>query len=320
MFERKFAPKVASRSKTMYNVHVRPRSNHDITTFGIELEIVNDGTVTTAQIADAIRANGVDCNAEGYGHTTRRYWKVVTDATPGMGTNGQRDGFEIVSPVLDPRQGDGCWTEIMAVCNALNTLGVTVNKSCGFHVHLHVANMNPKNVAAFVAKYVRNEHFIDLAMPKSRRLSNNQFCRSNLGYSVATDPAAYMAQVNECLNRLRTVRTFDDLRRAVHNGQDRYVKINMMAFSRQGTIEIRQAAGTTNAEKVCMWVRFMMSMLRECERSAYFRSMTHYLLTADRAWGSLWRLDDRPATMWFLRRMRKFMSLEGIDAEAAVIA
>jgi hypothetical protein len=283
----------------------------DMTTFGIEIEIVNDGNVTQSQIAAAITANGVQCNVENYTHNTPRNWKVVTDASC---------GFEVVSPVLDPRNGDGCWTEIMAVCNALNALGVKVNKNCGLHVHLHVANMNPRNVAAFVAKYVRNEHFIDLAMPKSRRLSNNRFCRSNLGYSVATDPTAYMAQVNECLARLRTVRTFDDLRRQTHNGQDRYVKVNMMAFSRQGTIEIRQSAGTTNAEKICMWVRFLQSMLREANQSAYFRSMTHYLLTADRAWGSLWRLDDRPATMWFLKRMRKFMTLEGIDAEDAVIA
>jgi hypothetical protein len=282
-----------------------------MTTFGIELEIVNDGRYTREQIAAAIRANGVNCHAEGYSHNTPRGWKIVTDGSV-SGSNGV-NGFEIVSPILDPRNGTGCYDQIMAVCNALNSLGIKVNKSCGFHVHLHVANMTPKAVAAFCARYIRNEHFIDQSMPKSRRASENRYTRSNIAVHVPTDPAAYMTAVNNTIARLRTVTTFDDLRTKLHNGQDRYVKLNMHAFSRQGTIEVRHGAGTTNAEKVCMWVRFLLSLLAMSQTSPYVRSMTHYCLTADRAWGSFWRLNDRPAAMWILRRMKKFMTEEGLN-------
>jgi hypothetical protein len=278
------------------------------TTFGIEIEFVNDGTYTQAQIASEIRSAGVDIRAEGYNHDTRPHWKLTTDATGGMGTNGQRTGFEIVSPILDPRNGDRCWNEIIIICNVLNRLGIKVNKSCGLHVHLDVSRLTPKKAASLAARYIRNEHFIDMAMPKSRRGNANYYCQSSTMHTInpAIDPVGYMTATNATLTQLRNVTRMTDIVRILNPYANRYRKINMVAFSRQGTMEFRQAAGTTNSKKIIMWVRFLLALYGEAERTSYVRSLTTIKLTSVQAQGTFWRMTDRAAGTWFLNRIRKF--------------
>jgi hypothetical protein len=91
-------------------------------TFGVEIEI--RATLDREQIARALQAANINAAAESYNHSTRPYWKVITDSSC---------GYEIVSPVLRGEQGLG---ELAKVCQILTDLGCQVNRSCGLHVHI----------------------------------------------------------------------------------------------------------------------------------------------------------------------------------------
>ena len=287
-----------------------------MTTFGIEIEIVETTTtgnrLTVSSVAAALNQHGVAAVAEGYNHATRTHWKVITDGSCGL---------EIVSPVLDPSQGDQCWNDIVRVCTALSSIGAKVTSACGLHVHLYCADKTPKQIAKFVGMYLRMEHLIDLAMPKSRRSSNNRFCRSvvntfNAGSTVrgyfrdATSNDEYVARANQAIDATRKARTVQGVSRIVNLGGDRYFKLNMQAFSRQGTIEVRHHSGTTNAKKITMWVRFLLSMMRRAESAKFVRDLCTTQIPAGNAWHILWAMDDPAACQWLKGRIMRFQQLE----------
>jgi hypothetical protein len=291
-----------------------------MTTFGIEIEIdsyaTNGNALNTHDVARALLAHGVTAYAEGYNHNTRNYWKVTTDGSCGL---------EIVSPVLDPRNGDTCYHEIVKVCTALNSIGAKVTSKCGLHVHLYVADKSVKTVAKFVGMYIRMEHLMDLAMPKSRRGNTNQYCRSLLASWDATGRQTgygrhqsfdqlgdddLMARANHAIAATRRARSITTLKTITNFADDRYTKLNLMAFSRQGTIEVRHHSGTTNAKKIIMWVRFLQSMLRRAESSTFVRNLLHRNLPVGTAWHALWCMDDQAACTWFRKRLVKFAQLE----------
>lgn len=291
-----------------------------MTTFGIEIEIdsysTNGNALNTIIVADALTRHGVVARSEGYNHNTRNYWKVTTDGSCGL---------EIVSPILDARNGDTCYHDIVKVCTALNSIGAKVTSKCGLHVHLYVADKSVKTIAKFVGMYIRMEHLMDLAMPKSRRGNTNQYCRSLLsswdavgnrtGYGRHTsfdrlDDTDLMARANHAIAATRRARNITQLKEVTNYADDRYTKLNLMAFSRQGTIEVRHHSGTTNANKIIMWVRFLQSMLRRAESSSFVRNLLHRNLPVGYLWHVTWCMDDRAACTWFRKRIQKFVQVE----------
>lgn len=80
--------------------------------FGIEIEAYG---VNMRVVESAIRAAGVTIEVEGYNHSTRRHWKIVTD---GSLRGGQ--GFEVVSPVLKGEAGIAELTGPEALVKYLN--------------------------------------------------------------------------------------------------------------------------------------------------------------------------------------------------------
>jgi hypothetical protein len=291
-----------------------------MTTFGIEIEIGNhasNGTVLdTHAVTQALLNHGITARSENYNHHTRSHWKVTTDGSCGL---------EIVSPILDPSRGDDCYHEIVKVCTALNSIGAKVTAQCGLHVHLYVANKSVKTIAKFVGMYVRMEHLLDLAMPKSRRGNHNQYCRSLLASWDANGQRNHygrhgsfdrlgddelMARANGAIAATRHARNIRDLQGITNFADDRYTKLNLMAFDRQGTIEVRHHSGTTNANKIIMWVRFLQSMLRRAESSTFVRNLLHRNLPVGTAWHMTWCMDDQAACTWFRKRLVKFAQLE----------
>lgn len=205
--------------------------------FGIELEIVDINQQTALR---ALRAVGINVQAEAYNHTTRGHWKFVSDASV-------RNGFEVVSPVL---RGEAGIEEAMTVAEALSDAGATVNRSCGFHVHFDAADLSVADVKAIVHRYADHEAEIDAFMPPSRRGDTNTYCQS----------------VTRFLNRrFDEARTIDELA-AVQPG--RYFKVNLQSYRRHGTLEFRQHSGTVNANKVANWVRFLGEFIDQCKRPA----------------------------------------------------
>ena len=206
--------------------------------FGVELEMCG---VMPSEVATALTAAGVRTVVEGYGHTTRRYWKIVSDSSI-LGANG----MELVSPIL---RGEKGLKQIRTVCDVLTRIGVKVNTSTGFHVHHDTADFSLKNWKMLVLQYIKHEEVVSRFLPQNRR--NNEYCLP-LRTRFQDVPAAFQA--------IQSARTVDALMAEV-NGQSRYFTLNMHNWARRGTVEFRQHCGTVDADKVISWILLTQAMV-----------------------------------------------------------
>jgi hypothetical protein len=81
--------------------------------FGIEIEAFG---VNPATLERKLNEAGIETRYEGYNHTTRTYWKIVTDSS----LNGH-DTFELVSPILN---GENGLEQLEKVCRVLKANNV----------------------------------------------------------------------------------------------------------------------------------------------------------------------------------------------------
>lgn len=211
--------------------------------FGIEIECFLPEGQSRDALATAIsqrlgRSNS--CVVEAYGHSTPRSWKIVTDGSLG----DYARGVEIVSPVLNGPEGIAAAN---TVCRTLNDFGCTVNKKCGFHVHVGVGNASLRFWKNIVTIYNIFEPVLDRMMPQSRRGSDNSYCRT---MTVAPISAIERASTFDALNAL-----------IAGSSPSRYRKVNMSAYLRHGTVEFRQHSGTTDADKVRNWILICLKMV-----------------------------------------------------------
>jgi hypothetical protein len=199
--------------------------------FGIEIEAYN---CTREKLASEFRAAGIDVAVEGYNHTTRNHWKLVTDASL-TGNNT----FELVSPVLE---GEAGLKELEKVCWVLEFCDVKVNDSCGLHIHMDAADFDLQTWKNLALSYKHLERVIDSFMPQSRR--QNYYCKGLSSISAVDIQAA---------------QSINDLQAAF--GNNRYRKVNLEAYARHRTVEFRQHSGTTNFTKMENWVRFLNGLI-----------------------------------------------------------
>ena len=89
--------------------------------FGVEFEAYN---VNEDTLRNALENAGIHCEIERYNHTTRGYWKIVSDASL-SGNNT----FELVSPIL---KGEAGLLELEKVCKVLEECHVSqgVGETC----------------------------------------------------------------------------------------------------------------------------------------------------------------------------------------------
>lgn len=211
----------------------RPTNFNQERTFGIEIEFVG----SRSDVYHALIAKGIECEVEGYNHTTQTYWKLTTDASVD-------DGYELVSPIL---KGDSGIAALKKVCEALEETNCSVNRSCGLHVHLHAADADFSQVKNFTKLYVKHEPAMDSIMPPSRRGSGAQYVRSNLERHTSVESA--LSQISRATN-------MNDLASAVC-GSNRYHKLNTQSFWNYGTIEVRHHSGTIEFEKISNWIKLL---------------------------------------------------------------
>lgn len=237
-------------------------------TFGIELEIVHGNK---RQLRDAIRARGIACEIEGYNHSTRRHWKIVSDASV-------RGGYELVSPVLKGRDGLG---EVKAVCAALSEVGALINKSCGFHAHFGTEDFKD-SISVWRNLYINYatlEDDIDAFMPPSRR--NNSYCAS--------------LKICRWREKMDAARTLVELEKAITK-RSRYFKLNSQSYWRHGTVEFRQHSGTIEFDKIKNWLLF-------CARLVELSKRERLDCGGERA---LAKLLDRGLAAFYKQRKQKF--------------
>lgn len=199
--------------------------------FGVEIEAYG---ADKHLIARLITEAGVNCMVEGYNHTTRRHWKIITDGS----LNGA-NAFEIVSPILEGTAG---MEELRKVCTVLESNRVKINKSCGMHIHFDASEMGFKQIQNLVLNYAKAEEAIDSFMPQSRRASNNTYCMSIMGSEAKVKQAT-------------TIGRLQDIYRS------RYYKLNLQSYSRHQTVEFRQHSGTVEFQKISNWIFFLHNLV-----------------------------------------------------------
>lgn len=196
--------------------------------FGIELETVSPSESILNTAVNMVKASGIRIQHTGYTHNDVDYWKVLTDAS-------LSGGFcrEIVSPAFASEAGINEVFQLTSICN---TMGVKVNNSCGFHVHLDASDLTAKQIARIVKFYQVYESEIDKLHQGSRR-GEARWCGSLRRFTV-----------NE--NRINSVNDLTSLLGT------RYLKVNVEAYLRHGTIEFRQHGATMDPVKIVNWVKF----------------------------------------------------------------
>ena len=219
-------------------------------TFGVEIEVTTSlryHALETAINAE-FQARGINqtCNYMGYSHETMRQWKIVPD--------GSVRGWEVVSP---PMSGFNGKAEIEAVCKALQSIEVSVDRSTGLHVHHDAADLTGRQIGAVVTTYAANQSVINYMVSPSRR--GNGYGAS-LNYNVVTnngrDKFGTVFNHNSRIDAERKI-----LSRLGRYGSTRYNAVNLVALRDHGTIEFRQHQGSIDATKIWNWVVFTQSMM-----------------------------------------------------------
>lgn len=199
--------------------------------FGVEMEAFG---IDKHKVARELRNAGIDCNVEGYNHTTRASWKIVTDASL-TGDNT----WELVSP---PLVGEAGLTELKIVSDVLVRLRVKINRTCGMHIHFEAANWTVATWRNLFKNYSRFQATIDSFMPSSRHNSNYS---RNLTANV-TETTLFQK-----LDNITTIQSFENLY------SSRYYNVNAKAYARHRTVEFRQHSGTIEFLKIEKWIRFL---------------------------------------------------------------
>ena len=209
--------------------------------FGVEIEFTG---ISQEAAAAAINAAGIPAEVQGYNHLTCRVWKVVIDVSCGL---------EVVSPIL---QGEDGLNQIATVCRALDGAGAWVNRDCGYHVHGDCSDFELRHFKNLVKLWLKFEDVFDTFQPPSRRADSNTYCRSNLARfgTIATGES----QAESCRRAFEAIERTKSIQELGSLFASRYHKLNVQAYFRHRTIEVRHHAGTINAEKAVNWVRLMM--------------------------------------------------------------
>lgn len=151
-----------------------------------------------------------------------------------LDAEGESDELWPVEITCLVRQDD--MTSLEKLCKLLNDLEAKVNKSCGLHVHLDARHLSKGQVSRLGTKFSHALPFMGQIVPKSRTTS--RFCKMK-------------------------VSGFSD---------DRYCAVNLTAFEKYKTIEIRLHSSTTSFSKISNWIK-MLSLITEAKLSK-LESMT----------------------------------------------
>lgn len=218
--------------------------------FGIELEMIAPEAMARSTgplrgAANLISGTGAQVATANY--TGRQYdvWQCKPDGS----LSPAHRAVEVVSRIMPADESS--YAEIQRVCDALTNAGFGVNRSCGFHVHVSVADLPVAVRQLIVLRYNALQNDINAMLPPSRRASS-------FAAAIGSGDRAQLAQ---------TIRAgqewFPSARYLVTNCT--YARMNQGGAAR---IEFRQAGATTTASKVIGWVRFLQEMIDEVARRA----------------------------------------------------
>lgn len=191
-------------------------------TLGFEFE--GGGSQGRRETATALTRMGVPCNFEGYNHTTRAQWKIVTDATLG----GVQNGMELVSPILTGEEG----LKDLAKClRASQEAGMFIHEQGGVHLHMGNQQWDLQHRKNILLNQVKVQKFFLKTIPQYRENQAQQWARPFNTSSSFTD-------------RVRNANSTQQLARVTGT---RYMLINI-TNTRQPTWEWRYPTGSLEVD------------------------------------------------------------------------
>lgn len=159
------------------------------------------------------------------------------------------------------------------LCKVLADNGATVDSSCGLHVHLDYHGFSKTQVLAIGRHFEKFLPVLSQLVPASRR--SNNYCK-----------------LKAC-------------------DSDRYSAINLTAFSKHKTIEVRLHSGTTSFEKIKNWVELLICIKNRYDRKRPFTGVNNFQRFMD-----VLALPPH-LTAYYDKRLQKFNPQTGADISAA---
>ena len=268
---------------------------------------------------------------------------VKTDATPNV-------DIEIVFPPL-------AWCEfskhyIKKVLDILNEHGVSVNRHCGFHVHIGNAPLKDtvsptvfcgNSAVAFdrdnnissLSNLLGETFNAVIVKDIMQRYSSSQY-QINSMFPTSRTHNSYCRTLNEVI-------TGDTIEALAANTSGKFSVINLQTWSR-GTIEFRQASATFEFDKIVSWVEFLLTLVAHTIdnrvelgdasqefttpempfRNSYERNAITYTLIRRNGGASTQEIMDATgrtdqAVRRSISEIRSRLSAQGFDATRAVI-
>lgn len=213
--------------------------------FGVEIEFVLKCDIDEVfyPLKEVV---GIDIDlSEGYDDQIipdNTVWRLHRDTTA-------RDVYEVNSCILTDRSMDQLY-KVMSVLSVLHKFGrISIDKRCGFHVHIDVSKLSFADVVRVVMFYRNNISVIQKLLSNSR--SGNKYC------AIPTSACLYdWLMAEHDLNRLPT----RDIKK------DRYYVVNPMSYFYYNTVEFRQHEATLHFNDVKHWI-YLLSVIIDNRRS-----------------------------------------------------
>lgn len=227
--------------------------------FGVEMEISNID-LSKYDLASKLRENGIEARAlNSVEHSGYNSWKIERD-----GSLSGANTMEIVSPVLVGVDG---LMDLNKVTEVLNEYNAEVNTSCGVHVHHEASDLRYKDIKNVYKIYAKHEEAINGMLPKSR--VNNSYAKT-----LKDEFEVKGESLVEIVDRVNSI---EELKEEIapeswsYYQQERYYKVNFVAYVNHGTLEFRQHSGTTDYEKLSNWIILTHLMIEKATEKKFVR-------------------------------------------------
>lgn len=150
--------------------------------------------------------------------------------------------LEIKTPPLGLTGLQRLLPKVQKLCESY---GITINKSCGVHVHTSNKRFfNGTNLNKIVATWCALEDVLIATQPQSRM--NNQYCHRRLTNYVRHGFPKLPRAKRQLVSHL--------------SSEDRYYTLNLASIREHGTIECRLHAGSFESKKILNWVKVLTAV------------------------------------------------------------
>lgn len=234
--------------------------------FGVEIELTGPEDY---DLQEALSAIGIDVHRRDYASTNGSRWELKYDGSVGGA------GLELVSPKL---YGDEGMETLRKVLRAINSVGASVDHSCGIHVHIDFRGKTIEQIRNSILPIVEAQDLFYEMVAPSRR--------------------------NNCYSPGWEADEIEALRNATNLEQLNYLgprgNVNVGSYPRHGSIEFRSHGGSTNYRKISAWIRVLMAAIDRGETQGpgatlgnSLPDLFYYLRTSSRDQVTLNRFNER---------------------------